>query len=100
MVTRHRLLALHEQNYRRELCQQLNNHRHILISPAILVLLSVPRLIISLLPNCFKSFNNPWLYLSAYFISFVPSVTVFAVFVLPSDLYKQQCKQTVRSLFH
>ena len=95
MATHRRATILRKQSYARQLYEELTRHAHILISPLLLVILSLPRLIISLLPQCLKAYANPWLYLSGYFISFAPSVTVFMVFVLPSELYRNQCKHTV-----
>ena len=98
MAAHRRATVLQKQSYAKQLYEELRRHAHILISPLLLVILSLPRLIISLLPQCLKAYEHPWLYLLGYFISFVPSVTVFAVFVLPSDRYRNQCKQTVNTL--
>jgi hypothetical protein len=96
-IVRHRSVVQTGQSYRQHFCKQLSEHKQILISPLIFVVLSVPRLIISLLSGCVKSSRNPWLYLSGYFISFIPSVVIFLAFVLPSEFYKKQFKETVRS---
>ncbi|CAF1187972.1 unnamed protein product [Adineta ricciae] len=96
MVARRRTTGQHKQkNYKVHLSEQLNEHKHLLISCGILVLLALPRILISLLSGCVKSSYNPWLYLTGYFISFVPSVITFFVFVLPSKLYKQQLKESI-----
>ena len=82
--------------YLEQLRRQLREHKQLLISPLILVLLSLPRLIISLISTCVDVASQPWLYLSGYFISFIPSVLVFVVFVLPSGLYKRQFRASVK----
>ncbi len=69
---------------------QLKEHKHRLISSFILVLLALPRLIISFRNECIKSPRNSWLYLFAYFISFLPSIITFIKYVLPSKLYKDE----------
>jgi hypothetical protein len=102
-AARHRAKTRTEQTYKQHLREQLNEHKQLVISPLIFVVLSLPRLIISLLSGCVKSSRNPWLYLSGYFISFIPSVIVFAAFVLPSALYKKQFKESLnkwRRRFH
>jgi hypothetical protein len=75
--------------------QQLKQHRHILISPCLLILLSLPRLIISFVSGCMRSVREPWLYLIGYFISFIPSILTFIIFVLPSTNYKTEFNTVV-----
>lgn len=85
-----------QQTYSKHLRKQFNEHKHILISPLILVILSLPRLIISLISSCIKSSRNPWLYLCGYLISFIPSILIFVVFVIPSKLYITEFKKTIK----
>ena len=95
-AARQRAQVRTRQSYQQHLYEQLRELKHILLSPVILVVLALPRLLISLLSNCVKTSQNPWFYLSGYFISFIPSVLVFVVFVLPSELYKKQFKESLR----
>ena len=74
---------------------KLKQHKHLLISPIILVILSLPRLIISFTLDCQKSSKHFWFFLLGYFISFMPSVFIFFVFVLPSPTYKKEFKQVL-----
>ena len=83
-------------NYTEQFRRQLREHKQLLISPVILFVLSLPRLIISLISACVDVSRHPWLYLSGYFISFIPSVLVFVVYVLPSGLYKRQFRTSVK----
>ena len=87
-------------SYTEQFRRQLREHKQLLISPVILFLLSLPRLIISLASGCVDVSRQPWLYLSGYFVSFIPSVLVFAVFVLPSGLYKRQFRESVKRWRH
>lgn len=73
----------------------MSEHKQLLISSFILLILAMPRLIISLISGCVDPSNNPWLYLSAYFISFTPPMLIFIVFVLPSELYRKTFKKTM-----
>ncbi|UJR29387.1 hypothetical protein I4U23_010599 [Adineta vaga] len=84
------------QSYKKILHEQFQHHKHLLISPFILILLALPRLIISFLSGCMKSARNPWLYLIGYFISFIPSTLIFAVFVLPSKIYMKGFKESIK----
>ena len=86
-----------QQTYFEHLRKEFRIHKHMLISPLVLVILSSPRLIISLISSCIKSSRNPSLFLFAYLISFVPSMLVFVVFVLPSNLYKRELKESVKT---
>ena len=90
--------AQSELTYVEQLRRQLREHKQLLISPIILVLLSLPRLIISIISGCVDVADHLWLYLSGYFISFIPSVLVFAVFVLPSGLYKRKFRESIKHL--
>ncbi|CAF4247052.1 unnamed protein product [Rotaria sp. Silwood2] len=70
--------------------QQFHQHKnHIFVSCA-LVLLALPRLIMSFISGCMQSSRNPWLYLFGYLISFIPSMITFIVFILPSKKYKDE----------
>ncbi|CAF4137252.1 unnamed protein product [Adineta steineri] len=78
-TARQRSLAQTSQSYITHIREQFREHKRLLISPAILLILSMPRLIISLLSGCVTVSDKPWLYLFAYFISFTPSILVFVV---------------------
>jgi hypothetical protein len=86
---RHRVLHKNEA-YRTALLEQMQRHRHILIAPIVLIILAIPRLIISFVSGCMKSTDDAWLFLVGYFISFIPSMLTFVVFVLPSTSYRKQ----------
>ncbi|CAF3536877.1 unnamed protein product [Adineta steineri] len=86
-TARQRSITRTKQTYIRHILEQFIEHKQLIISPLILLILSMPRLIISLISGCVDVSNNPWLYLSGYFISFTPSMLIFIVFVFPSKLY-------------
>jgi len=71
------------------LIEEMKRHQHLLIAPLILIFLSIPRLIISFLFGCMESSHRPWLFIIGYYISFVPSLIIFFVYVLSSRTYKQ-----------
>ncbi|CAF4837752.1 unnamed protein product, partial [Rotaria socialis] len=54
------------------------------------IIIAIPRLIISFGSECMKSVQSPWLYLSGYFIPFMPPLLVFIIFVLPSEFYRKE----------
>ncbi|CAF3318798.1 unnamed protein product [Rotaria sp. Silwood2] len=75
-----------QEHIRKEICR----HKHLLFAPCILVLLALPRLIISFIKGCMRSPREPWLYLIGYYVSFLPSISTFFIFVLPSKNYKHE----------
>ena len=92
MVARTRSIVHKKQTYKEHLRQQFIEHKHLLITPCVLILLTLPRLIISFASSCMKSTREPWLYLIGYFISFIPYIFIFILFVVPSDTYMKQFK--------
>ncbi|CAF2836494.1 unnamed protein product [Rotaria sp. Silwood2] len=70
LTARQRRTIEHDQRYQKLLYEQLKEHSHLLIAPIALVVLAVPRLIISFIPGCMKSIDDPWMYLIGYFILF------------------------------
>ncbi|CAF1534644.1 unnamed protein product, partial [Adineta ricciae] len=92
---RRRAEAQNRQPYREHLREQWSEHKQLVISPLVLLLLSTPRLVISLLSGCTDVSRYAWLYISAYFISFTPSILIFVIFVLPSTSYRSTFKQSL-----
>ena len=56
---------------------------------------ALPRLIMSLVSGCVDPSQNPWLYLCGYFISYLPPMLVFTMFILPSELYWNTFKDSM-----
>jgi uncharacterized membrane protein len=69
---------------------QFQQHKNLLISPCILVILALSRLIMSFLSGCMSSTRDSCFFLFGYFISFIPPILTFFVFVLPSKTYKKE----------
>ncbi|CAF1523138.1 unnamed protein product [Adineta ricciae] len=88
LVARSRSTANREK-FSKQVRRQINQHYHLIISPFILVILALPRLIIPLIYRYIKSTNDPWPALAGYFVSFIPPILTFFIFVLPSQTYKQ-----------
>lgn len=88
-----------KQSYFQYLFKYLRDFKHLLISPVVLVLLSVPRLILAFLPGCMKSNEDLWIYLVSYFVSFIPPLLTFPIFVLPFRLYRNEFATQTKVLF-
>jgi hypothetical protein len=83
------------ENFKEILREQIREHKNLFIAPVILVILAVPRLIISFLSKCMKSSGDSWVFLTGYFISFIPPMLTFVVFILPSKFYKKEFRTTI-----
>ncbi|CAF1666567.1 unnamed protein product, partial [Adineta ricciae] len=57
---RRRLAAQKKQTYKQHICEQWKEHKQLIISPIVLLLLSTPRLIVSLLSACLKVADYAW----------------------------------------
>ncbi|CAF0794838.1 unnamed protein product [Adineta steineri] len=97
-VFRIRLKTKKKSNYKKLLFDQIQQNKNLLISPCILILLSIPRLIISFLSGCMESIRNPWLYLIGYYISFIPPLLIIILFILPSRTYKQEFLSIIQKI--
>jgi hypothetical protein len=95
-ISRNRSRSKKKTIYTEHLREQLRQHRHLLISPVILIILNLPRLIISFISGCMKSARNPWIFLVGYFMACVPSLLTFVIFVLFSEMYKKAFLKAVR----
>ena len=84
------------RSYNSIFLQNIHEHKHLLIAPIVSITLSLPRIIISFIFKCMKSTNDSWLYLFGYFISLVPYLIVFIIFVLPSKFYLSEYRRTIR----
>ncbi|CAF1398734.1 unnamed protein product [Adineta steineri] len=88
-----------EISYQKHLKIQFKQFKHLLISPCILILLALPRLIISFVYSCMKQDRKVYLFLIAYWISFTPPLATFIIFVLPSETYKKDFRSAMHRLF-
>jgi hypothetical protein len=95
-ATRRRNRIQPQQNYQQMLHIQIRRHKHILIAPVVLIILTIPRLILSLVSGCMKSIDDAWIFLMGYFISFLPPILTFVVFVIPSKTYRKKFWRTIR----
>jgi hypothetical protein len=76
--------------------RQLREQKELLIGPLVLVALSLLRVMFSVLCGYVDPSLQRWLYLTVYFISFIPCVLGFVIFVLPSELYKKHFRESPR----
>jgi hypothetical protein len=80
-------------SYRTHLRLQLKKMKHLIISPMVLVLLTIPRIILAFTLECMKSARDPIsLFLIGYYVSFIPPILTFMVFILPSKVRIKEFK--------
>ncbi|CAF1503095.1 unnamed protein product [Adineta ricciae] len=93
---KHRSSVRRQVNFKEQFKKQIFRHKHLLFSSFFLIILALPRLILSFLSNCMKSPKEYQLFLFTYFISFIPPILHFFIFVLTSQIYKQQFYTMIR----
>jgi hypothetical protein len=99
IAAKHRSKAEKRRSYRDHLRNQIHQHKYLIISPIALIILATPRIILSFTLKCMKSAREPvTLFLIGYFVSFIPPLLTFVVFVLPSDVYLKAFKTAMRSI--
>ncbi|CAF1370564.1 unnamed protein product [Adineta steineri] len=84
-----------KQKYIKILQEQIQQHKSLLIGPFVLIIFSISRVIISFASGCMKSMTDSWLFLFGYFMSLIPPLLTFVLFVLPSTTYKQAFKKAI-----
>jgi hypothetical protein len=93
-TARQRALIQNQEKYEKFLIEQIHQHKNLLVSPIVLTIFVIPRLIIAFASGCMQSMSNSWLFLMGYFISLFPSLLTFILFVLPSSIYFQVFHET------
>ncbi|CAF4521974.1 unnamed protein product [Rotaria socialis] len=79
-IARRRLNIYPQQSYQDHFQRQIYRHQH-------------------LFKRCMKSAHEPWIFLIGYFVSFIPSMMTFVVFVLPSKNYKSELRSFYEQKF-
>ena len=98
MGARRRSAIQQRLTLRQHLLAQFQQHKKLLISPCVLIVLTTPRLILSFASGCMSSSRQSWLFLAGYFVEFIPPILTFAVFVLPSEVYRAEFCRLVRAM--
>jgi hypothetical protein len=82
------------------LLEQINHYKHLIISPTVLLVFALPRLVISLASVCIDTSWTHYLFLAGYFASFVPFTTTLLIFIIPSPIYQDELKKCLLSIRH
>ena len=95
-AVRQRVAIQPQHTQRQHLQNQLQKHSRIVTAPFLFVILSLPHLIISFASGCMQSTTNSWLFVTGYFIPFIPPIITLLVFVFPSKLYKEELIKSIK----
>jgi hypothetical protein len=95
MNARQRAVIQKHDKYQKLLIEQFQQHKNLLIGPIVLTILAIPRMIIAFASGCMQSASHSWLFLLGYFMTLIPSLLTFILFVLPSSTYYQVFQKTV-----
>ena len=76
---------------------QLVKYRPILIGTMVVILLELPRCVLTLVYGCVQSRWQRYLYLNVYLISYIPLIGIVLIYILPSPKYRQHCKFLLRT---
>ena len=88
-----------ERSFRAHLLSQLREQKYLIISPIGLILTAIPRLVLTFQLECMKSVRDPVsIFLFAYFISFLPSILLFVIFILPSNTYRSEFQRVMNHI--
>ena len=90
ITARQRSLLQNNRSIWVHLRSRLKKYKHMLGSSVLIVILTLPNLIASIVMSCRKSSHLFWFYLISYFLSFLPAASCFFIFVLPSSLYRKE----------
>ena len=78
--------------------RQIHEHKHILIAPVVLGLLSLPRLALTFIFVCTKLDEKSLLSLCAYLVGFLPSMAIIFAFVCPSQAYRTALFKSLQTI--
>ncbi|CAF4879630.1 unnamed protein product [Rotaria sp. Silwood1] len=93
VVARKRANTNKQKSYIKVFQQQLQHYKELFIPSVFIILSALPQFIISFSLACTEFLDIPWqryLVITAYFLSYLPQMTNYILFILPSVLYKTE----------
>ncbi|CAF3870972.1 unnamed protein product [Rotaria sp. Silwood1] len=86
------------KNHWKSIKEQIIKHKHILIAPTILGIMTIARLVLTFRFVCAKLDQNPYSVLCVYLTGFLPSMSVLVAFILPSEGYRKACITFIKQI--
>ena len=83
--------VLHHKKKRVAFMQQIRERMNLLVGPTVCFITQLPQLVVIFIDACIYD-QKPWfisLTLLTYYLSFVPQISLFLMYVIPSPLFKQ-----------
>ncbi|CAF1217038.1 unnamed protein product, partial [Didymodactylos carnosus] len=84
-------------NYYMLLKKQITLYKPFVVSPVILIIVELPRLVSSFAFACIEFPWQKYIYLVSYFVSFIPLMGTIIIFVLPAPVYREELSEFLRS---
>ncbi|CAF1580370.1 unnamed protein product [Adineta ricciae] len=93
-------LTILRKNYQRNrlfiLKEQILKYKLLIISPIVISILEIPRLILTFVLSCIQYKWQRYIYLISYIISFLPLTAILFIYVMPSPKYSKEFKSNLR----
>jgi len=67
--------------------QQFYRHKHLIISPLIMVILKLPMIVVLMILKCFPTEKQMYVALICYILTLLPATVTFFIFIHPSTTY-------------
>ena len=81
--------AIQKEKYITIVVKQVRQHKDLIISPLVMIVFKLPSIIVMLVIKCIESKWQLYLSVTTYFISLLPLLMTFFVFILPASTYRK-----------
>ncbi|CAF3820942.1 unnamed protein product [Adineta steineri] len=98
VVARKRANTNQKLSFMKILRHKFQEYKELFIPPIFIIFSALPQFIISFSLACTQFLDIPWqryLVITSYFLSYLPQMTNYIIFILPSVLYKNELDRTV-----
>jgi hypothetical protein len=85
--------ASKNNNYGSLFFKDIRRYKHCLISPIVLLIFGLPRLVFTFAFACIESSRQKQAYMASYLVSALPMAMTFFIFLLPSPAYLNEVKK-------
>jgi len=79
--------------------EQIMKYKSLIISTMIIIILEIPRFLFTFILACIEYPWQRYTYLTAYFISFLPLMGIFFIYIMPSPKYKKEYQRIMKKGF-
>jgi hypothetical protein len=84
------------ERYQTIFISQIIEHKDLLIAPVTIIVAKLPFLVVSMVIECISEQWHIYVSLTVYFLSLIPLISTFLIFVWPSDSYMSKFKEALR----